>query len=190
MNYIGIDIGGTNLKAGLTDENGRLLAVKSMKIREVSDPDVLADTLVTLTEELAAQGGIAVQDIASVGAGIPGVVDIRTGSIVYTCNLPLRNIPLRKLFKRRLGLRLYVENDANCAALAEYYAGAGQGSKRFVTITLGTGIGAGIIHNGKIFHGGNGMAGEVGHTCIDYQGPPLPLRPGGAAGSSTPPPAL
>lgn len=71
MNYIGIDIGGTNLKAGLTDENGRLLAVKSMKIREVSDPDVLADTLVTLTEELAAQGGIAVQDIASVGAGIP-----------------------------------------------------------------------------------------------------------------------
>ena len=65
MNYIGIDIGGTNLKAGLTDENGRLLAVKSMKIREVSDPDVLADTLVTLTEELAAQGGIAVQDIAS-----------------------------------------------------------------------------------------------------------------------------
>ena len=73
MNYIGIDIGGTNLKAGLTDENGRLLAVKSMKIREVSDPDVLADTLVTLTEELAAQGGIAVQDIASVGAGIPGV---------------------------------------------------------------------------------------------------------------------
>ena len=174
MNYIGIDIGGTNLKAGLTDENGRLLAVKSMKIREVSDPDVLADTLVTLTEELAAQGGIAVQDIASVGAGIPGVVDIRTGSIVYTCNLPLRNIPLRKLFKRRLGLHLYVENDANCAALAEYYAGAGQGSKRFVTITLGTGIGAGIIHNGKIFHGGNGMAGEVGHTCIDYQGLPCP----------------
>ena len=170
----GIDIGGTNLKAGLTDENGRLLAVKSMKIREVSDPDVLADTLVTLTEELAAQGGIAVQDIASVGAGIPGVVDIRTGSIVYTCNLPLRNIPLRKLFKRRLGLHLYVENDANCAALAEYYAGAGQGSKRFVTITLGTGIGAGIIHNGKIFHGGNGMAGEVGHTCIDYQGLPCP----------------
>ena len=174
MKYVGVDIGGTNLKAGLTDENGRLLAVKSMKIREVSDPDVLADTLVTLTEELAAQGGIAVQDIASVGAGIPGVVDIRTGSIVYTCNLPLRNIPLRKLFKRRLGLHLYVENDANCAALAEYYAGAGQGSKRFVTITLGTGIGAGIIHNGKIFHGGNGMAGEVGHTCIDYQGLPCP----------------
>ena len=173
MNYIGIDIGGTNLKAGLVDEDGLLLAVKTMKIREVSDPDALTDTLVALTRELAQEGGVPMEEIASVGAGVPGVVDIRTGSIVYTCNLPLRNIPLRKLFKRRLGLHLYVENDANCAALAEYYAGAGQGSKRFVTITLGTGIGAGIIHNGKIFHGGNGMAGEVGHTCIDYQGLPL-----------------
>lgn len=174
MNYIGIDIGGTNLKAGLVDEDGRLLAVKTMKIREVSDPDALTDTLVALTRELAQEGGVPMEEIASVGAGVPGVVDIRTGSIVYTCNLPLRNIPLRKLFNRRLGLHLYVENDANCAALAEYYAGAGQGSKRFVTITLGTGIGAGIIHNGKIFHGGNGMAGEVGHTCIDYQGLPCP----------------
>ena len=174
MNYIGIDIGGTNLKAGLVDEDGLLLAVKTMKIREVSDPDALTDTLGALTRELAQEGGVPMEEIASVGAGVPGVVDIRTGSIVYTCNLPLRNIPLRKLFKRRLGLHLYVENDANCAALAEYYAGAGQGSKRFVTITLGTGIGAGIIHNGKIFHGGNGMAGEVGHTCIDYQGLPCP----------------
>lgn len=174
MNYIGIDIGGTNLKAGLVDEDGRLLAVKTMKIREVSDPDALTDTLVALTRELAQEGGVPMEEIASVGAGVPGVVDIRTGSIVYTCNLPLRNIPLRKLFKRRLGLHLYVENDANCAALAEYHAGAGRGSKRFVTITLGTGIGAGIIHNGKIFHGGNGMAGEVGHTCIDYQGLPCP----------------
>ena len=124
MNYIGIDIGGTNLKAGLVDEDGRLLAVKTMKIREVSDPDALTDTLVALTRELAQEGGVPMEEIASVGAGVPGVVDIRTGSIVYTCNLPLRNIPLRKLFKRRLGLHLYVENDANCAALAEYHAGA------------------------------------------------------------------
>ena len=122
MNYIGIDIGGTNLKAGLVDEDGLLLAVKTMKIREVSDPDALTDTLVALTRELAQEGGVPMEEIASVGAGVPGVVDIRTGSIVYTCNLPLRNIPLRKLFKRRLGLHLYVENDANCAALAEQQA--------------------------------------------------------------------
>ena len=170
MNYIGIDIGGTNLKAGLVDEDGLLLAVKTMKIREVSDPDALTDTLVALTRELAQEGGVPMEEIASVGAGVPGVVDIRTGSIVYTCNLPLRNIPLRKLFKRRLGLHLYVENDANCAALAEYYAGAGQGSKRFVTITLGTGIGSGIILGGKILRGFNFAAGEMGHNVIVKDG--------------------
>ena len=152
------------------DEDGRLLAVKTMKIREVSDPDALTDTLVALTRELAQEGGVPMEEIASVGAGVPGVVDIRTGSIVYTCNLPLRNIPLRKLFKRRLGLHLYVENDANCAALAEYYAGAGQGSKRFVTITLGTGIGSGIILGGKILRGFNFAAGEMGHNVIVKDG--------------------
>ena len=170
MNYIGIDIGGTNLKAGLVDEDGRLLAVKTMKIREVSDPDALTDTLVALTRELAQEGGVPMEEIASVGAGVPGVVDIRTGSIVYTCNLPLRNIPLRKLFKRRLGLHLYVENDANCAALAEYHAGAGRGSKRFVTITLGTGIGGGLVVGGKLYTGFAQSGLEVGHMIIRPNG--------------------
>ena len=94
--------------------------------------------------------------------------------MLYTCNLPLRNVPLRKIFHRYLPYPLYVENDANCAALAEYYAGAGKGSKRFVTITLGTGVGAGILHNGQIYHGANGMAGEVGHMSIVYHGEPCP----------------
>lgn len=172
--YIGIDIGGTNLKAGLVDETGQLLVTRSMKIKEIADEESLTDTLVALTLDLAADAAVPVEQIEAVGAGVPGVVDIRTGSIVYTCNLPLRDVPLRKLFRRRLGLHLYVENDANCAALAEYHLGAGRESKRLVTITLGTGIGAGVVHNGKIFHGGNGMAGEVGHTCIDYQGLPCP----------------
>ena len=94
--------------------------------------------------------------------------------MLYTCNLPLRNVPLRRLFHRYLNLPLYVENDANCAALAEYYAGAGRDSKRFVTVTLGTGIGGGIIHNGKIYHGSNGMAGEVGHMTVAYDGRSCP----------------
>lgn len=113
-------------------------------------------------------------EIASVGVGVPGTVEIRSGSIGYTCNLPLQNVPLRKLFHHYLSIPLYIENDANCAALAEYYAGAGRESKRFVTITLGTGVGAGIIHNGKVYHGANGMAGEVGHTVIVKDGLPCP----------------
>ncbi|MFR6394522.1 MAG: ROK family protein [Oscillospiraceae bacterium] len=82
-------------------------------------------------------------------------------NIAATCRF--RRVPLRRLFHKYLNKPLYLENDGNCAAVGEYYAGAGRSSKRFVTITLGTGIGGGIIHNGKIYHGANGMAGEVGH---------------------------
>lgn len=166
MKYVGVDIGGTNLKAGLADENGQLLAVQKMKVASVTDQQSLAWTIVAMTRELAKSAGVPLDDIASVGVGVPGTVEIRSGSIGYTCNLPLRNVPLRKLFHHYLSIPLYIENDANCAALAEYYVGAGRDSKRFVTITLGTGVGAGIIHNGKVYHGANGMAGEVGHTVI------------------------
>ena len=104
------------------------------------------------------------------------------GTVVPCCldhegDIPLGNIfhtPMAEILGRAWDLPVYVENDANCAALAEYYAGAGQGSKRFVTITLGTGVGAGILHNGQIYHGANGMAGEVGHMSIVYHGEPCP----------------
>ena len=172
MKYVGVDIGGTNLKAGLADENGQLLAVQKMKVASVTDQQSLAWTIVAMTQELAKSAGVPLDDIASVGVGVPGTVEIRSGSIGYTCNLPLRNVPLRKLFHHYLSIPLYIENDANCAALAEYYVGAGRDSKRFVTITLGTGVGAGIIHNGKVYHGANGMAGEVGHTVIIKDGLP------------------
>ena len=174
MKYIGIDIGGTNLKAGLVDESGLILATHRRKVAQVDDRESLAWTLVALTQDLCRAANVPLDQVASVGVGVPGAVDIYSGSVLYTCNLPLRNVPLRKLFHRYLALPLYVENDANCAALAEYFVGAGRGSKRFVTITLGTGIGGGIIHNGKIFHGANGMAGEVGHMSIVYQGEPCP----------------
>ena len=174
MKYVGVDIGGTNLKAGLADENGQLLAVQKMKVASITDQQSLAWTIVAMTQELAKSAGVPLYEIASVGVGVPGTVEIRSGSIGYTCNLPLRNVPLRKLFHHYLSIPLYIENDANCAALAEYYVGAGRDSKRFVTITLGTGVGAGIIHNGKIYHGANGMAGEVGHTVIERNGLPCP----------------
>ena len=174
MKYVGVDIGGTNLKAGLADENGQLLAVQKMKVASITDQQSLAWTIVAMTQELAKSAGVPLGEIASVGVGVPGTVEIRSGSIGYTCNLPLRNVPLRKLFHHYLPIPLYIENDANCAALAEYYVGAGRDSKRFVTITLGTGVGAGIIHNGKIYHGANGMAGEVGHTVIQRNGLPCP----------------
>ena len=174
MKYIGIDVGGTNLKAGLVDESGLILATHSIKVAQVDDADSLAWTLVSLTQELCRAAGVSLEQVISVGVGVPGTVEIRSGTILYTCNLPLKNVPLRKLFHRYLATPLYIENDANCAALAEYFVGAGRGSKRFITVTLGTGIGGGIVHNGKIFHGANGMAGEVGHMTIVYGGEPCP----------------
>ena len=174
MKYIGIDVGGTNLKAGLVDENGALLATTKMKIAQIGNQEELVSTMADMTRELAAKGGVELGEIASVGVGVPGAVEIHSGSLLYSCNLPLRNVPLRRLFHKHLRMPLYIENDANCAALGEYYVGAGRSSKRFVMVTLGTGIGGGIIHNGKIFHGSNGMAGEVGHMSILYGGLPCP----------------
>ena len=174
MKYVGVDIGGTNLKAGLVDENGNLLATQKMKVASIVDREGLAWTVASMVQELASASGVALADVASVGVGVPGTVDIRAGSIAYTCNLPLRDVPLRKLFHKYLNIPLYIENDANCAALAEYHVGAGRDSKRFVTVTLGTGVGAGIVHNGKIYHGANGMAGEVGHMVIEQNGLPCP----------------
>ena len=128
MNYIGIDIGGTNLKAGLVDDEGNILAMEKRKIAEVSDQKALVEALVALTQSLTEQGGLTPEQIRSVGVGVPGAVEIHSGAVLYTCNLPLRNVPLRKLFHRYLPYPLYVENDANCAALAEYYAGADDGT--------------------------------------------------------------
>ena len=145
MKYIGIDIGGTNLKAGLVDETGQLLATRKMKVAGIADPAALAWTIHALSVDLCKDFGCELTDIFSIGVGCPGAVEIRGGSILYTCNLPLRNVPLRRLFHQLSDLPLYIENDANCAALAEYYVGGGRGSKRFITVTLGTGVGGGIM---------------------------------------------
>ena len=141
MKYVGVDIGGTNLKAGLADENGQLLAVQKMKVASVTDQQSLAWTIVAMTQELAKSAGVPLDDIASVGVGVPGTVEIRSGSIGYTCNLPLRNVPLRKLFHNYLSIPLYIENDANCAALADYAGqahGECSGEKEELTLTYQT----------------------------------------------------
>ena len=95
MKYVGVDIGGTNLKAGLVDESGTLLATQKMKVASIVDREGLAWTVASLVQELAKAANIPVSDVASVGVGVPGTVDIRAGSIAYTCNLPLRDVPLR-----------------------------------------------------------------------------------------------
>lgn len=166
--YIGIDVGGTNLKAGLTDEMGRILTVARTPL-QFTGPEAFAETLADLSRDVMRQAGVAERDVEYVGVGIPGAV--RGGDILYTANIPMRNVPLETLFRQHLDLPVLLGNDADCAAAGEYLCGAGKGSSSFVILTLGTGIGGGIILNGKL-QTGMGCGGEVGHMVIVRDGVP------------------
>lgn len=167
--YIGIDVGGTNLKAGLVDEQGAILAVERMPLGTFRGPEPFAQTLAELAKAVLRKGGAEPGDIAYVGMGIPGAVE--EGDILYTCNIPMRDVPLSGLFRRHLDLPVLLGNDADCAAVGEWACGAGRGTRDFVIITLGTGVGGGFILNGKLYAGG-GMVGEVGHMVIERDGVP------------------
>lgn len=164
--YIGIDVGGTNLKAGLVDETGKILQVERTPL-EFLNAEQFASTLADLSIAVMTRGGVDASEIDYVGVGIPGAV--KGGNILYTCNIPLKDVPLSDLFRKKLDLPFLLENDANCAAVGEWLCGAGRGTENFAVITLGTGVGGGFVLNGKLYSGG-GMAGEVGHMVLEKDG--------------------
>ena len=166
--YVGIDVGGTNLKAGLVDESGAIRAVRRIPLGQVTEAGEFVRTLARLARSVAEEGGVAPETLESVGIGIPGSVS--GDRIVYTCNTPFRDVAVGELFHRELPVPVVLGNDADCAAVGEYFCGAGRGSRNFVTITLGTGIGGGLILGGKLYTG-MGMVGEVGHMVISCGGP-------------------
>ena len=168
MYYIGIDVGGTNLKAGLVREDGQILAVERTPLA-FENPEQFARTLAQLGQSVLHQAGIPASDVVSAGIGIPGAVT--GGDILYTCNIPLRDVPLSRLFRQHLDVPVLLENDANCAAVGEWLCGAGRGTQQFIVVTLGTGVGGGLILNGKLYSG-SGMVGEVGHMVIQHGGAP------------------
>lgn len=170
MYRIGIDIGGTNLKAGLVDEDRRLVAVKKQPLEFIS-MEQLAETLAALALELAERYGISPGQVVSVGMGFPGPVDTRRGVVIKTVNIPIRSMPVAELFRRRWDVPVHLGNDADCAALGEYHHHGGE-LESLILVTLGTGIGTGIILNGKILTGINGCAGEGGHMVIVHGGEP------------------
>lgn len=169
MYYIGIDVGGTNLKAGLVNGNGEILAVARTPLGAFQGPEWFAETLAGLAQEVMAQKEVSVQEIGWVGIGIPGAVS--GGRILYTANIPMTNVPLEQLFRRHLDIPVLLGNDADCAAVAEWTCGAGRGMKNFLVATLGTGLGGGMILNGRL-HTGMGAGGEIGHIVICEGGAP------------------
>lgn len=167
--YVGMDIGGTNLKAGLVSENGVLLSRVQETGNPSETPEEFASHLCALALRAARLGGAAPEEIQAVGMGFPGAVE--GGTILYTANLPLKNVPLTALFQRSLDVPVFLGNDADCAALGEYWQGAGRNTRSLLVITLGTGIGAGLILDGKLYRG-MGFAGEVGHMAVEKDGLP------------------
>lgn len=164
MYYIGIDLGGTNVAAGLVDGEGRLLGRASVPTPHGAEP--VADAIASAARLAAGNAGVELDRVKSVGLTAPGIIDPEKGIVFRAVNMGLENVPLVELVSRRLGLPGVLENDANAAALGEYVAGAGRDCASLLAITLGTGVGAGAVLDGKLYTGFNYTALEAGHTVI------------------------
>lgn len=166
MIRIGIDLGGTNIAVGLVDENRKVVALVEEPTNLPKSAEELAADIFCLAERLLRENGRMFTQVKSVGIGIPGTVNQETDTVEYANNFGFKNVPFVKMLKEKFPCPLYAENDASAAAWGEYLAGAGRESHSMVAVTLGTGVGGGIILNGKIWRGENGAAGELGHMVI------------------------
>lgn len=165
-NYVGIDLGGTNIKAGVVTVEGKLLNKVTCKTNADRPMEDIIHDMGRLAADAVRDAGLEVSDIEAIGIGSPGTPDNDEGLLVYSNNLPFVMAPMRKLIREVIDLPVYIDNDANCAAMAEAVAGAAKGAKDSVTITLGTGVGAGVIVDGKIYSGFNQAGSEFGHTVL------------------------
>lgn len=172
MYYIGVDLGGTNVAIGIMDESYQLVR-KGSTPTPANDPEGIVQAMADLCSKLVEEAGISFDDVAYAGIASPGIVDREAGEVVYANNINFKHFPLSKLLMDKIPLKaVYLENDANAAALGEAKAGAARGTKNSVMITLGTGVGGGIIIDGKVYMGSNCAAGELGHIVIEKDGRP------------------
>jgi len=168
---IGLDLGGTNLRAAAIDASGKMLDKISGATNFTEGREAVLSDIVAAIQNLRERHGPA--GLRGIGVGVPGFIRIREGFITNSNNLPyLENFPVRDEIERRLGARVILENDANSAALGEKWMGAGRDVSDLVLLTLGTGIGGGIISGGRVLRGYVGMAGELGHTTVVPDGNP------------------
>ncbi len=164
--YVGIDLGGTNIKTGVVDSEGNLINKIKIKTHAERTMEEIIHDMGQTALDVIKDAGLEVSDISAIGIGSPGTPDNLSGVLVYSSNLPFNMAPMRKLIREVVDLPVYIDNDANCAAMAEAVAGAAKGTKDSVTITLGTGVGAGVIVNGRIYSGFNQAGSEFGHTVL------------------------
>lgn len=176
MVYIGVDVGGTNIACGAVNENCEIVARSKVKTNPGGGGFPVYGEVVgqirTAVELCCEAAGIAPNKVYSIGIGCPGICNSETGLVEFASNLNFVNAPLKIDVEKAFGVPVYLENDANAAAFGEFCAGAAKGAKNAVIITLGTGVGAGIIIDGKIYRGSNYAGGEIGHTVIEVDGEP------------------
>lgn len=173
MKYtIGIDLGGTNIVAGVVNEQNEIVAKASVKTRSERPAEAVVADMAAVAREAVVKAGITMEDIQWVGVGAPGTANVATGVIEYSNNLKWYDVPLVAWLKEALGKDVFIANDANAAAYGEYAAGSAKDADISVMITLGTGVGGGIVINNQIYTGFNFAGAELGHIVIVRDGRP------------------
>lgn len=174
--YIGVDIGGTNVACGIVDDECKIIARSKVKTNPNGDGvptyEAALGEIKRAVREACGAAGISPSDAHSIGMGCPGICDSERGIVEYASNLGFRNSPIKADMESEFKIPVYLDNDANAAAFGEFVAGAAKGSNSAVIITLGTGVGSGIVIDGKIYRGANFAGGEIGHTVIVMDGLP------------------
>ena len=168
--YVGIDVGGTNLVAGLVDEAGAIVHKSTCPVNRDWTAEQLTRQLAKLSLQAAEEAGCPLSELQAAGVGLPGLVNNKTGMVVKTTNMPFYNTPFREMFQEDLKIPVYLGNDADCAAVGEYWAGSAKGCDPAVVVTLGTGIGSGMVKGGKLYTGFGGAGMEAGHMIIQPNG--------------------
>jgi glucokinase len=164
--YVGVDLGGTSVKVGICNENGKLLHQAEGPTDSEGGAEAVADNIANYVRDIVAKSDYDWDQVAGIGAGIAGFLDIEEGIVKLSGNLGWHNVPIKKMLEEKLGKTVKIDNDANVAALGEAWGGAGAGISNLVCYTLGTGVGGGIIIDSKIYQGSTGVAGELGHISI------------------------
>lgn len=163
--YAGIDLGGTSIKMGICTEQGEMVIERERPTPQGHYSKVL-EAFQQMLQDLLSEVNLSLNQLSGVGVGVPALLDIEKGFVYEIVNLGWRDVPLKQELTTLLGIPCYIDNDANTAALGEMWQGAGRGADHLICITVGTGIGGGLIFNGDIFHGTNGLAGEIGHVTV------------------------
>lgn len=168
---VGIDLGGTKISGAVSDKNGNILYTKTIDTLASEGSDNVMARIIWLINHVLSEHNVCKDDVIGIGIASPGPLNSEEGIIIETPNLPFRNFPLKNTIENAIGIKTFIDNDANAAALGESLFGAGKGVENLIYITVSTGIGGGIIINKKLYRGKTGNAGELGHMTVEPNGP-------------------